>query len=193
MKKHVIIYWETSLRLQAAPLESLMFFKPSHMSLTKPHPVWATAGSSPAKIAMATVQAQMISGRYRTEALCSNWKLHSTGVCLLSPACSGTTEDLEHILSHCCALTPTREKLLDFTTRYCLQVSAPISQIIKEYTNLSNKDFRQFLIDCSTLPAIISAVRLHGLDVHHHLFHVTRTWVYTLHKERLKILGRWKF
>ena len=191
VKKHVISFWETSLRLKAAPLESLIFFKPSHMSLTNPHPIWTTAGSSPAKVVMATVQAKMLSGRYRTEALCSNWKIHSTGVCLLSPVCSSTIEDLQHILSHCCALTPTREKLLDFTTRYCLQVSTPISQLITEYTNPSNKDFHQFLIDCSTLPAIISAARLHGYDVHHHLFHVTRTWEYTLHKERLKILGRW--
>ena len=144
------------------------------MSLTNPHPIWTTAGSSPAKVAMATVQAQMLSGRYRTEALCSNWKIHSTGVCLLSPACSSTIEDQQHILFHCCALTPTRERLLDFTIMYCLQVSTPISLLITKYTNPSNK----------------YCCQSSWFNVHHHLFHVTRNCEYTLNKERLKILGR---
>ena len=115
------------------------------MSLTILHRISTTAGSSPAKVAMATVQAQMLSGRYSTESLCSHWKIHSTGVCLLSPACSGTKEDLQHILWYFCTLTPTREKLLDFTTKNCLQVSTPISQLITEYTNPSNKYFHHFL------------------------------------------------
>ena len=125
---------------------------------------------------MATVQAQMLSGRYRTESLYSHWRIHSKGVCLLSPACSTTTEDLQHILSNCCVLTLTRDKLMDFTVKYCSQVPTCISQLIHEYTNIANKYFHQFLIDCSTLPAVISATIAHGPDVHHHLFNITRTW-----------------
>ena len=175
----------------AAPLESLLYFKPSFMSLATPHPVWTSAGSSPAKVSMATVQAQMLSGRYRTESLCSHWKSHSSGSCLLSPSCSSTTEDLEHILYKCCALEATRVKLMDFSLKYCMNVP-PLTSIIKHFLSAPSQDFCQFLIDCSTLSEVIAATRLHGQQyVHHHLFNITRTWVYTLHKERLRILGRW--
>ena len=70
-------YWEQVLRLKAASLTSLAYFKPNFMSLVKPHPLWTTAGSSPSKMSMATVQARMVSGRYRSELLCSNWSKNS--------------------------------------------------------------------------------------------------------------------
>ena len=67
IKSHVIDYWETTLREESDKLKSLTYFHPQYMSLTEPHPLWTSAGSSPAKIAMATVQAQMLSGKYRTQ------------------------------------------------------------------------------------------------------------------------------
>ena len=57
VKKHVVNYWE------AESLPSLEFFHPSYMSLSAPHPLWRTAGSSPTKVVMATVQARFLSGR----------------------------------------------------------------------------------------------------------------------------------
>ena len=67
VKAKVVDFWQTKLREEAQLLPSLSFFSPNFMSLTSPHPVWWTAGSSPAKIAMATVQSWMISGRYITQ------------------------------------------------------------------------------------------------------------------------------
>ena len=184
-------FWEAKLRSMAAPLDSLLYFKPSFMSLATPHPIWTSAGSSPAKVTMATIQAQMLSGRYRTEALCSHWKPLSNGSCLLSPSCSSSTEDLDHILYKCCALEDTRIKLKDYTVKYCRNVPS-LSPIITHFLSSSCQDFCQFLLDCSTIPDVIAATRLHGHEyVHHHLFNITRTWVYSLHKARLKILGRW--
>ena len=133
----------------------------------------------------------MLSGRYRTEALCRHWKPHSDGSCLLSSSCSSVIEDLEHILYQCCALEPTRIKLKDYTVNYCRNVPS-LSPVITKFLSTSSHDFCQFLIDCSTLPDVIAATRLLGREyVHHHLFSITRTWVYSLHKARLKILGRW--
>ena len=161
------------------------------MSFTTPHPIWSSAGSSPAKVTMASVQARMLSGRYRTEALCSNWKINCTGLCLLSQSCSSSVEDLEHILSHCTALDPTRTKLMDFTLHYCRDVT-DLSNLILSFLNVTNKHFCQFLLDCSTLPEVVNAAQLLGAKyVHQHLFNITRTWIYSLHKERLKLLGRW--
>jgi len=69
VKKKVLGHWEQLLRAEAndSGYSSLTFFKPQFMSLTSPHPLWTSAGSSPANIAMATVQAQMLSGRFPTE------------------------------------------------------------------------------------------------------------------------------
>ena len=191
VKARVINFWENTLRSEAAPLTSLQYFKPCNMSLTKPHPIWTSAGSSPSKVTMATVQARMLSGRFRTESLCSKWKINCTGKCLLSSSCSSEKEDLEHILSQCPALDPTRKKLTDFARKYCQEVP-DISNLIIDFLQPSNVNFCQFLIDCSTMPRVVKAAQELGEQyVHHHLFNVTRTWIYTLHKERLKLLGRW--
>ena len=191
IKQHVINYWELVLRSEAALLPSLKYFHSSYMSLTKPHPIWTSAGSSPAKIAMATVQARMLSGRYRTELLCSHWSNNKSGKCLISENCLDTTEDLEHILVSCDALHPTRLKLSDYTNT--LQCTHAIKHIIDKYCNPSSPSFCQFLLDCSVLPEVISAVQSEGQFIHEILFNITRTWVYTLHKERMKLLGRWNF
>ena len=190
IKKNVLDYWEQVLRSEASGMDSLVFFKPNYMSLTTPHPMWTTAGCSPSKVAMASIQAQMISGRYRTEQLCSHWSNNKTGSCLLSPNCSSSVEDLTHILSSCHALQPTRDKLKSFTLEYCQDVPT-IKELTLSLCTPSSPVFCQFLLDCSSIPSVILAVQNQGSGILNHLFHITRTWVYTLHKERMKLLGRW--
>ena len=91
VKSHVIDYWERKLREEAAPETSLIFFKPHFMSLHSPHPLWLTAGSNPYEENKTTVQARMLSGRYRTEALCSHWSSNTEGLCLLTSCTHLTT------------------------------------------------------------------------------------------------------
>ena len=195
VKKKVISFWEKVLRNEAAVLDSLLFFKPCFMSLTRPHPLWSTAGSSPSKVSMASIQAVMVSGRYRSEALCRHWSpKNKDGFCLLSPSssCSKTLETITHILYFCDSLQPTRNKLKLFALKY-IEDTPEIRDIVNNYL-LHPTDPHltcQFLLDCSPLPSVISAVQHHGRNVLHHLFHITRIWVYNLHKQRMKILGRW--
>jgi hypothetical protein len=99
-------------------------------------------------------------------------------------------EDLPHILRYCHGLHQTREKLVDFTIKYSKSVPV-IADLILNLSTPTNPDFCQFLLDCTSLQQVIQATQKHGPDVLHHLFRVTRTWVYTLHKARMKILGRW--
>ena len=133
VKKHVISYWENKLRNEAAPLTSFAFFSPNFMSITKPQPLWLTAGSSPAKVTMATVQAQMLSGRYRTEALSSHWSRNKEGVCLLSPVCSTTVEDLTHILRFCPSLTGARTNLAQYTLQYSSNLPSDIKSLLVQH------------------------------------------------------------
>ena len=92
---------------------------PAFMSLKRPHSIWSTVGSSPAKVAMATVQAQMLSGRYRTQHLCSLLSQNTSEFCKLSDECATTTEDIEHILKFCPGLSTTRKKLQNYCLSYC--------------------------------------------------------------------------
>ena len=192
IKQHIIDFWEIKFQAKAAALDSLEYFNPNFMSLTKPHPIWTTAGPSSYQVTMSTVQARMVSGRYRTELLCSHWSTNKMGFCQ-APSCKHLQipETLEHILARCGSLDPTRKKLLNFTQK--LSESMPA---LKHITNIlwtpSHPAFCQLLVDCSVMHSVISANQQLGPSVHQHLFRISRTWCYCLHKARLQLLGRWK-
>ena len=192
VKKHVVSYWEETLRKEASSLKSLTYFKSPFMSLVTPHPVWKTAGSSPYKIAMATVQARMLSGRYRTGALTRHWSRAENGSCSLSPLCSNSLEDLPHMLKDCPALAFTRNWLYDFTTRYAASMPLSIQYLLRQKCDPVAPTFIPFILDCSTDPDVILMCQNIGFYILDDLFSVTRTWVYVLHRERLKLLGRWR-
>ena len=141
---------------------------------------------------MVTIQARMISGRYRSEGLYRHWSKNKDGFCLLSPSCANTVEDIPHILTSCVGLSPTRDKLIRYTLNYASNVPA-LQNLILSLSSPSNPRLIQFLLDCSCLPEVIRATQIHGQEVPGHLFTISRTWVYTLHKSRMKILGRWNF
>ena len=162
------------------------------MSLSSAHPVWTTAGYSPAKVAMATIQAVMISGRYRCDSLVSHWSSKVSGYCSLSPACHSTREDIRHILQVCPALHETRLRLYDHTVNASSAMIPRVREILLTNCNPNETSFPKFLLDCSSFPEVIAAVQHEGHDVLVQLFSVTRVWVYVLHRERLKLRGRWR-
>ena len=147
------------------------------MSIASPHPVLTTAGSSPSKIAMATVQVVMMSGRYRTESLCSHWSKNKSGVCLLY---SNMVEDLNHILRTCNTLTMHRDKLYQYTMDFSFKLPSDLSFLLLQLCSPSHPLFCNFLLDCSTIPSVISAVQQLGPQVLNNFFTVTHTWVYVL-------------
>ena len=178
VKAKVTDYWVQQLRAEGSDPEytSLAYFKPDFMSLSSPHPAWTTASSSPGKVSMATIQVQMLSGRYRSERLCRHWSSNRGGFCLISPACTEVMEDIPHILALCPGLTQAGEKLVRWTSDYC-NVFFPISDIITAFCIPTNPNFTQFLLDCSVIPEDILATQVYGSDILSHLFHGTRTWV----------------
>ena len=126
-------YWEQNLRNEAGPLTSLQYFKPAYMSLSRPYAVWWTAGGNPFKVSKAIVQCKMLSGRYRTAKLSSNWS--ETGdSCCPAPSCSLTCETLEHILLHCPAYATSRARNISNWK----EVKSPEIEYIlnKEFLNL---------------------------------------------------------
>ena len=190
VKKAVVSFWEKKLRDDAKSLKSLEHFRPEYMSLSVPHPIWLTAMSSSYEVIKAKVQAKMLSGRYRTEVLSRHWSTNRPGHCLL-PSCTAQIEDLAHILVFCPSLSHIRTNLLHFTKQYLAKIPEGALQQITNIASPASPLFMDFLLDCSTIPCVILLVQRMGPELLHHLFHVSRTWCYSLHKERLKLLGRW--
>ena len=193
VKKLVVSYWEETLRREAGEMKSLTNFMPAYMSILTPHPLWKTAGNSSYKITMATIQAKMLSGRYRTGALTRYWKSSSQeGFCTLSPACAYAIDDLNHILVDCPALTYAREWLTDFTVKFSTHLPFNVQNVLLRKSDISSPFFVTFMLDCSSDPEVILLHQDMGFSVLEALFSVTRTWAYILHRERLKLLGRWR-
>ena len=159
------------------------------MSLLKPHQIWLTAGSKPYEASKAVVQVQLLSSRSRTEKLCRHWSKNELGLCLAA-TCTNQIESVEHILIECQAYQETRTKLRNL---WLSQEDQVVLEIATDALNMDTISFTQFLLDCSVVPAVISAAQLHGQKVYQLLFQLTRTWCFALHRERLKLLDRWNF
>ena len=64
--------------------------------------------------------------------------------------------------------------------------------VVRLYTlDADTKLFVQFLLDCTVLPEVIRLRQLHGECVHDSLLYLTRTFCFSIHKVRLKLLGKW--
>ena len=121
-----------------------------------------------------------------------HWSKNKKGFCLLSLSHQEVLEDVPHILRDCDALHNTRLNLQSFTRKYCQDLPTYISDLILSLTDITSPSFCQFLLDCSVLPRVIRATQEFDTRViHHHTFNVSRTWVYSLHKRRMTLLGRW--
>ena len=191
VKSKVLDYWETILRNEASQLRSLNFFKPEYMNISNVHPMFYFAGHSPINIAKASIQAVMLSGRYRCGSLTRYWDKNNDGICKASGECR-VIEDLQHIITHCIALRDTRSKLLVFTRQYCVKLPLMLQKVIEEFCHPSNPEFCSFLLDCSSFQKVICLTQILGKDVLYHLFHISRTWLYALHRQRPKLLGIWR-
>ena len=70
-------------------------------------------------------------------------------------------------------------------------VDVDVRNLILFHCDTTSPSFCVFLLDCSCLPDVIMLVQKYGSDILKNIFEVTRTWTFTLHRERLKLLERW--
>ena len=195
VKSRVIDYWENKLRLEAATLTSVPYFKPEFMSLSSPHPILTSCGSNPFESHKAIYACRMLSGKYLTDRLQRHWTLNRSGYCLL-PLCSPQSDgSLEHILLHCPALTTTRSGLF----KLCHTVSQESDLLCDIITSILHSDnydlviIMQFILGSSVIPAVIRTSQLHGLHNTDTLLYLGRTWCYNIHRERMNQLGHFQF
>ena len=154
------------------------------MSLTKPHAIWWTAGSNPYEVSKAIIQCKMLSGRYRTLKLSSNWS-ESGNSCCPAPYCTLAEESLEHILLHCPAYAPSRSNIV----RKAMSAQNPaISNLVTNALSKPSEYLVQFLLDPTVLPETMSLVQVYGEDILFTVFSITRSWCYSVHRDRLKLI-----
>ena len=148
--------------------------------------IWRTAHNSPFESAKAVIVARMASGRYRCEALTSYWST-TKGYCL-APSCTNKRGDIEHLLLRCPALDGIRQKMMQMwkekTETQYPDLYAVISQIL-----VSSPSYMvHFLLYPCSFPEIITLGQKHGGEIIDHINYITRTYVYYLHKVKLKII-----
>ena len=187
VKSKIRNYWEEKLRSDTLSLSSLVFFKPAFYSLTRSHPILWTPGPNPYEVSKAIIQCKMLSGRYRTELLASHWSQNKSGFCL---SCIGkdVIEDLNHILLWCPSYQPAREKVKLLWLACAEPLLLPV---LESVLHGPQEILMQFLLDPSVHPSIIILAQNIGDNILRVVFHLSRTWCYTVHKERSKLLGRW--
>ena len=193
VKLKVIDWWQTKLRGEAATLSdsSLSLFHSEFMSLSTPHPIWTSAGSSTYEVKKATVQARMLGGRYRTCWLRRHWSGDSSGFCQV-PGCSDEPGTLLHIATgQCPGLSAARIRAVALWTIF-LRQNELIFPVIRDLSLGDPQHFLAFLVDPTTNSQVISLAQANPtIDIISKLCYMTRTWLYALHKERLKLLGFW--
>ena len=184
-KSLITDFFEKKLRSEAGVLPSLEFFRPSFMSLSKPHPLWLNAGS-PFEVSKAVIVARMLSGRYRTDMLSRHCvKDNPHGFCRL-PGCSNQLGSLQHILLSCPALVECRAGMIKMWGDF--MVSRPsLLAVVSQYTIIQVDLFMQFLLDPSCLPLVLTLNRTHPDTLKNCLF-LSRTWCFSVHLARTKQL-----
>ena len=188
----MIAFWEEKLMGEACILPSLEYFNPYFHSLANPHSLLTTPGSNPLEVCKAVVQCKMKSGRYRTSLLARHWTPKNPSGHCLAPTCRETPETLEHLLISCPYYYTTRVTLVKLWTqepRPVLQtllltlLAGPASQLL------------EFILDPAAHPQTIHLCQTfnHDQDILKIFCHLTRTWCFSIHKERLKLLKMWNF
>ena len=101
-------------------------------------------------------------------------------------------EDIRHILIYCEDLSDTREMMLHFTLLSLPHYTPEVQQILQNFCNPSSRQCCDFLLDCSSIPSVITASQIYGPSIVQSLFHVSRNCVYAIHRQRLMLRGQWK-
>ena len=125
----------------------------------------------------------------RLGALRSSLFTHLAGsqTCRLDP----TPGTLSYILTECSDLQPARQRVLSLWADHMQDKPNLMPVIMKYITHHDSSLFLQFLLDCTVLPDVRELKQQLGEWVHDSLLYLTRTFCFSVHKSRLKLLGKW--
>ena len=191
IKSKVVDYWEDKLRSEASFLPSLRLFLTPFFSLCQPHRIWTSAGHKPYEVSKARIQLLFLSNQYPCGARSRHWSQDNPlGLCPYPPCRTlNTVETPEHLLLECPAYSSTRERLVSV----CLKQQNPVTHhiILTYLIHHQPPKLLGIILDSSSVPEVILAAQTFGNSVYDDLLYIGRTWCFSIHRERLKLLGRW--
>ena len=191
VKLRITEYWQQVLTEEASSLSSLQYLCPTKHSVARMHPLWAAAGSNPHEINKALILVKMMSGRYRTERLCRFWSSNRHGYCL-APTCHQVEGDLEHLLLHCPALYLARSNLFHMWLMVSWSLP-PLYELVKSVLASPVRTKMTFILDCTSVPEIITLYQTYGMIVHDIALYMTRTFAYGMHRKMQIVTGKWPY
>ena len=189
VKKKVNEYWDRLLKEETLELSSLIVFNTTNLSLDKPCLLWAFAGSNSFEVAKSLVVAKMISGKYHSDHHCRHWTpSNRDGHCLAS-TCTEQRGDLVHILFVCPALTSVRARLYNFWLARSKEIP-DLLQLLEDIITMPPIMKTHFVLDPPQIPAVLQLATKHD-NILGHIFYLTRTFAYYMHREREILFDRW--
>ena len=191
LKLKVVGFWQEHLSAECSSpdLRSTRFLNPFKCSLLRPHPIWQYSSKSAYETNKATVLAKMLSGRYRTEALCRFWSSNTEGYCE-AETCSNVLGDIVHLLAVCPALDSDRQRVFELWASKSIYLPE-LFHLLLRMMQAEPEILTQFILNADSDPEIINLVQLHGEKVLDHLLYLTRTMAYHLHKKKMMLSGKW--
>ena len=144
------------------------------------------------EVSKARIQLLFLSSQYPCEKRVRHWSGDNPeGFCsFISCREAGLVESPEHILLKCPAYSETRLRMI---TRSMRMRQAPTHTLMVKFLFSNTRKLMQLLLDPSGIPEVISCAQHYGEDIYSDIFYIGRTWCFSLHRERLKRLGKWNF
>ena len=193
VKRQVAEYWGSKIRAEASSLPSLSHLRPTHMSLSSPSPLLTTCESDSLEVRKMTVQVRMSSGRYRTCWLRRHWSGDASGQCRVPGCISGTPGTLLHLATgQCRGLAAATADACSYWASFSAQ-RPHLIPILKQYAECESDAFLAFLLDPASQPPVLALMQEQGKDILKEVCHLTRTWLYQLHRARFRALGLWEY
>ena len=192
VKSKVIDYWEQRLRSEASFLPSLTYFHPQFLSLTTPHKLWSTAGQNIYEVSKAKIQLLFLSSQYPCAKRTRHWSPDNPdGVCSVTTCKEEKqVESPEHLLLKCPAYSSTRLQLISLGMK---THNPEAHKLFVKFLFSNTTKLMQFLLDPACIPEVILSAQTHGDDIYGDIFYIGRSWCFSIHRERMKRLGKWNF
>ena len=112
------------------------------------------------------------------------------GMCRI-PGYTGVAGTLQHIVAReCPGLVNAYSRATALWSSFLRENPLLLPTIIS-FSLADHPTFLSFLLDPSTLAPVISLAQNHGKEIVDQLCYLARTWLYCVHKERLKLMNLW--
>ena len=185
--KHAVTKtWEDALQQEALELSSIKMFHAQSRNLSQPDLVWVTAGNNSFEVRKSCILARMMSGRYRTDYFARHWTSNKQGLCLI-PGCSDKIGDLQHLLIECSALSNKRANILELLIKKAIML-LPLHSLLGLIFQSQPELQCHFILDPFSFHDIRFLCNLYGQTIIKFVCYFVRTFAYTIHMERLKLV-----